>query len=454
MRAADIMKRCAVIVNEHFRTATRPARVIAGLVMAMTWCGAAWAQSLPAPDGRFAVGVRFTEFSAGERQLPAMIWYPARASRSAARPYLASDDAQLQIEALARNMDYDLESLSALTTARAHSSIGARPVGRRGQFPILVYSHGLTLWPAQNTALLERLAAHGYIVISIAHPGDSVDIRLKNGTIVTTSRAADPDTGFLALFKTFIMGRDHAARTSILPKYAAAFAPTRLGRSMATWQEDTLAVSRAVADGNVPERDVLARGDPQRLGLIGMSYGGMTAASTCRLIAACRAAVNLDGQNFDPAMFNRHAERPLLLMLSDWTLYPLFDGQPVDAGSSPNDYAYEPWATSGLDHEIIRVRVRGIKHIGFTDLAALMTGKNRDARVGTISGSEAFGAIGDTVLAFLNVHLANGADTAVDRAIAKHPVLRRHDPAGLRNWAANSDDAPVAAGPHGSVSLR
>ena len=420
--------------QDLFALVKRVLKIVA-LGVAATFSGAAAAQSLPRPDGPYAVGVRAIEFHVEQRRLPAIAWYPAHASRDATRPYLARKDAQLQGAALARNMRYDPASIAALTTAHAHSTIDARPLRRRRGFPILIYSHGFTLWPAQNTALLERLASQGYIVVSIAHPGDSIDIRLKDGTVVPTFLGADPDTGFPALFKAFITGQDHAIRTSTLPGYAAAFAKTRLGRSMVAWQDDTLAIHRAIAGGTAPAQEIWTRGDPGRIGLIGMSFGGLTAASTCRLIPTCRAAVNLDGQNFDPAMFDRPVERPLLLMLSDWTSYPVFEGQSADPAFSPNDYAYEPWKTSGLDPDVVRVRVGGITHMGFTDLVGLMTGPNRNERVGAIAGPRAFAAIGDTVLAFLDTHLAGGDRAAVDRAIAAHPELHRHNPGQLRLWA-------------------
>lgn len=398
--------------------------------------------TLPAPDGRYSVGIRQIEFTTPTgRVLPAVVWYPARSKSGATRPYLTAVEARVQIPALSRNLSYEPSSIAAMATALAHSTIDAPPLRVRGtKFPIVIFSHGLFCYPKQNTALLERLASHGYIVVTVAHPGDAVDIQLADGAIVPTSNETDPDQRLLAAFYAVTAAKTFEDRTAGFKGYAELLAARRLGRSVVTWRDDTLAVSKAIETGAPPlaARDVFAQADKTRLALVGMSFGGATSAATCRLILACRAAVNMDGQNFDPALFDRPAERPVLLLLSDWTRFPLSPGQSPDPGFSPNDFAYEPWAKAGLDKSIVRIRVEGIRHMGFTDLVSLMSGPKRDDQVGTISAERALAATNDTILAFLDQHLADGDKTAVDRTIAANPELHRHDPKQLRDWAATS----------------
>lgn len=181
-------------------------------------------------------------------------------------------------------------------------------------------------------------------------------------------------------------------------------------------------------------RDVLVAADRGRLAFAGMSFGGATSATSCKLVDACRAAVNLDGQNFDPDLFDRPVGRPLLLMLSDWTRYSLFEGQPRDADFSPNDLAYESWREAGEGGDVMRIRLEGIRHMGFTDLVALLNGPKRQERVGEIGGDEALSATSDLVLAFLNAHVRDDDAGSIDRVIARHPTLRRHVPARLKEW--------------------
>src|SRR5262249_24124481 len=155
-------------------------------------------------------------------------------------------------------------------------------------------------------ALLERLASHGYIVMSIAHPHDAADLRLANGTLLATSHPAGEDPGFAALRKQLMSGPSHDVRTGALNGYAQALARVKLGTSLAAWRDDTVFVAHAIQQRTVPQdlMPVMAAGDASRLGFIGMSFGGAAAASSCRLVERCRVVINLDGGNYDPALFN------------------------------------------------------------------------------------------------------------------------------------------------------
>jgi len=422
-----------------------------------TLAGMADASTLPAPDGEYAVGVLRTEFvdpartldateaASGPRRLPAVVWYPADAGSGARdSAYLAPDIAATTLPAIARNFRYADGELQAVADARIAVRPDARPAKASRRFPIVVYSHGLFLYPEQNSALAARLASHGYIVISIAHPGDATDVRLQDGTLVATKFGGPPDDPrFADAWKVIAGGTGLAVRRGALATYADAFPATRIGRSFAQWRDDTLAVADAVAGRREPEalRTVLATADRSRLAFAGMSFGGATSATTCYRVAACRAAINLDGQNFDPALFNGAVGRPLLLMLSDWPRYGLLEGQPREADFSPNDLAYEPWREAGRDDDVVRVRLEGIRHLGFTDLVALLDGPKRNERAGDIDGGEALSATSDVVLAFLDVHLRDGDAADLERTIERHPALKRHVPTRMQRWATAKDQA-------------
>jgi predicted dienelactone hydrolase len=405
--------------------------------------------AMPMPDGKHDVGVVRAEFldqarrldaadpASGPRRLPAIVWYPAKGRAVGGATYIEADEAAVRVPAIARNFRYPVEDLHALTTERMNVRLGVAPARDRRGFPVVVFSHGFFLYPEQNSALASRLASHGYIVVSIAHPGDAADVRLEDGHIAATQLASlNDDPRFATSLKALTGGTDLATAREALPIYAEAFSATRLGRAFLEWRDDTLAVAKAIVDKSEPRalRDVLNSADRSRLAFAGMSFGGATSATTCKLFDACRAAVNLDGQNFDPELFDRPVGRPYLLLLSDWTRYSLFDGQPKDADFSPNDLAYESWSEAGKSDDVVRVRLEGIRHLGFTDLVALLDGPKRVERVGEIDGDEALSAIGDVVLAFLDARVRDGDVVSLDRAIERHPALKRHAPTRLKQW--------------------
>lgn len=404
---------------------------------------------MPTPDGEHGVGVVRAEFvdasrplaaddpDSGSRRLPAIVWYPAKQRVAGNSLYMEAHVAAIRVPAIARNFRYTEEELHALNDLRMDVQAGAVPARHPRGFPVVVFSHGFFLYPEQNSALAARLASHGYIVISIAHPGDVADVRLEDGRVVATRLSSSgDDPRFATAFKALTAGPDLAARREALSIYGEALAATRWGRSFIEWREDTLAVARAIVEREEPSslRDVLSSADRSRLAFAGMSFGGATSATTCKLVAACRAAVNLDGQNFDPALFDRPVERPLLLLMSDWARYRVLDGQPRAADFSPNDLAYERWREVGENSDVLRVRLAGIRHMGFTDLVSLLDGPKRAERVGDIDGEEALSAIGDLVLAFLEVYVRDADPASIARTIDRHPALVRHAPVRLKQW--------------------
>lgn len=241
---------------------------------------------------------------------------------------------------------------------------------------------------------------------------------------------------YATIRRTLASGPDHDTRTAVIAGYAEAFSKDSLGSSLAAWSDDTVFIARAIVERDVPVNlmSIIKRGDERRLGFIGMSFGGATSAATCRLVPQCRVVINLDGGNYDPALFNASVDRPMLLMMSDWVNLPL-PGRPNDPSFHLNDYAYEPWLRAGLDPDVVRVRLEGIRHMGYTDLILVMRGANHEAQFGTISPDVAVETIGAASLAFLNRYLKGGDRGRLEAILKSSSVLRLHSPASVREWA-------------------
>ncbi|MEN5059864.1 hypothetical protein [Luteimonas sp. TWI1416] len=421
-----------------------PSRLVCLIVAALP--ALVWACALPAPDGPLPVGQQRFELAdttrrgvAGEapdavRTLPVVAWYPA-AQAAPLRPYLPQDEAVRLLPALARNLGYavdDTHAIAVCTAAGAGTGVAPRP---DGGFPLVVLSHGFFLYPAQNTALAQSLASHGYVVVALGHPGDAVDLALADGRVVPTDMTAEAPA-LLEWRRRFHAADDHATRTTLIGGYAQALAGSRLGASQATWREDVLFAVRALQAGHVPPAfaPVLAATDPQRLAITGMSFGGSTAATACQRLPSCRAAVSLDGLNFDPGLYDADLGRPLLALASDWVRFPLYDGTPADAAFHHNDYAYERWTQVGLTPDVIRLRVPGTRHMAFSDLPLLMTEPVHEAHFGDADAAATARGVAAVTRAFLARHLEAAPAADLDAAI-EAAGFARHDPAQTRDWA-------------------
>lgn len=403
--------------------------------------------ALPAPDGPYHVGIAHFELTdphrkgvlSGEpdepRSIPVVAWYPAAATRTTGRPYFDPQEAIDEGRSFERIMEYRPGELAGLARLWAASTPGAAALP--GHFPVVIFSHGFFLYPKQNTVLAERLASHGYVVLSIGHIHDAVDLRLANGWLEPSYLPPGDGPVLTKILATIAGDGSYNARVAALPDYPKALMADRLGVSLAAWIEDTRFVAGAVGHGPLPAgaARILTGADSSKLILMGMSFGGTTSAATCRLLAACVAAVNLDGENFDPALFDHPVGRPLLMIHSDWTRYDLWPEQSRDPAFNPNDLAYEKWADAGTAPDIIRLRLIGSRHMGFTDLPLALPGPQKDERFGVIDPRKASDAIGSAVLAFLDVYAKGAPSERITQALATHPELERHDASPVATWA-------------------
>lgn len=376
--------------------------------------------ALPDPGGR-PIGTTTFDAGAAERPLYVTAWYPARSTAGTPAPYLSPDEQRVQAAALDRNFLWPSSMLDAVVKLPTHA-LRDVPIAR-GRFPVVIYSHGFFLYPRQNTALMEALAARGYLVFSLAHPGDAADLPGPRGPIRTAPVVATkPDE---APLKAFWAARDHAARAAAFPRFWQAFATQRMRDSLVRWRTDIIALADHVTSRSGPPAlaALLRSADPRRLAFAGMSFGGSTSASACQVDRRCRAAVDLDGLEFDRTLYDARFRTPLLLIQSDWRRYPNLG--PADPDFTFYDYAYERWSDAGSTPDIYRFRIAGIRHIGFTDLALAPRDAVRDGIFGVGEGAAVVDATDDLVIAFLDRYVA-GRRGDVDATAARHPGVERH----------------------------
>lgn len=287
---------------------------------------------LPAPTGPHAVGRTtfhltdaareepFTPAGSDRRELMVQVWYPAEPVPGAAPArYIAGGLRALR--ALARSLDLPPFLFDHLARIRAHA-VAEAPVAEdaRGDFPVLVYSHGYGAgFASQNTVLMEELASRGYAVFSIAHPYEAAAVAYPDGRVVppeprqyaTWMAEAEPlFSGWMASRGT-LEERDRWQRVMAWPL---------ANRSLRLWTDDTRFVLDEIerlqtGTGPYEAHPLAGRLDLGRLGALGMSFGGSTAGQIILEDPRVKAGVNLDGAMFGEAS-QRSLGRPFLIMSS------------------------------------------------------------------------------------------------------------------------------------------
>ncbi|WP_157221001.1 alpha/beta hydrolase [Flavisphingomonas formosensis] len=405
------------------------------------------AADLPAPEGPYAVGFRHFELVADHRHgvgadradaarvLPAYLWYPARRTAGERAAFIPGDDASIQAASIVRIFRYQPSEVALLLQGKGSAIKDALP--RTGRYPLVIFNHGLLSLPTQNSTLAEELASNGYIVLSIAHPGDAVDLRLDDGRTITANFDFSGDRPLKPSSEAMTTSPDLDVATKAVDEFRENVAHTRLDERLETWRDDILFAIDAIAHGRTPAsvRHILARADTANLALTGMSTGGMIAVAVCERLPSCTAAVNIDGQNFAPELFDTQVRRPLLLLQSDWTRYALFGTKTFDESFSPNDLSYQRWQEAGLSRDVVRIRIEGTRHMGLTDLPLLITGPDAAARFGDADPVQVSHAISRLTRAFLDVHLKRRSPDLMDNIAGRIAGAQLHDPAQIRSWA-------------------
>lgn len=281
----------------------------------------------------------------------------------------------------------------------------------RGRWPVVLFSHGFGSSRELNTVLTDDLASHGYVVVSISHPGDAMAVTFPDGRLIVNNI----DQSDQAAMKTALDARVADARF-VLDEV------TRLNRG-------------ANPDA---ERDPLPRGivgtlDLSAVGMFGHSYGGFAAAETMYHDRRFDAGINLDGGlavggDGEPGESTKHGVgRPFLLVGADHVNPET--GQKSSQTHRPADSASWSrfWANQrGWKRDL---HFDQAAHSSFTDFqlpgfVALLPEPLRSTVVGTIDPLRSLTAQRDYFAAFFDLHLKHRDRHLFDRDNPKHPNTR------------------------------
>ena len=267
--------------------------------------------SLPPPSGNFSVGntsLTLKDFNRAEshtnnpadfRELFVEIWYPAE---------LAVDDLPVAMT-LWRELylgDSDVVSFFTgyLSGIETHSYLNLPPPKSKGHFPLILFNHGLQMFTSQNTLLMEELASNGYVVASIGHPYESIRVNLAEQTVLpkfvhSWENFKQALTWMENSSAPILAARDSIGQTTLVSKRIQiarnAVADSEMNLTVSEWVMDTKYVLDELLDGTHGPLPFITLIDTSRIGVMGMSIGGATAAELCKVDHRIKAGINIDG---------------------------------------------------------------------------------------------------------------------------------------------------------------
>jgi pimeloyl-ACP methyl ester carboxylesterase len=241
-----------------------------------------------------------------------------------------------------------------------------------GSHPTVIFNHGYGSFSKQNASNFQELASHGFFVISIAHPGDSLMARDGQNNLLEFDATdsvyqklsvAQKETGYAqALAKKLEAQRyaktslEHATASHEL---AQTLPYSELQPVKQRWLEDTQFVIRTLSQVGKPK--ILEATNANEITVMGHSFGGIVALEVAKNPpAGVQRVIDLDGSWLEyNSGENAQIRVPMLAMLSTKNVI-----QNQDLGLHGS---FDPLLkrTSRGTHVI---EIAGTAHFNFTDL--------------------------------------------------------------------------------------
>ncbi len=348
---------------------------------------------VPPPSGVHAIGTLRFDVRGARRRVPVQAWYPAQPGGGPKEPYL--DD-----ELRAALSEWTRVPKFLLPRNPSYSEVNAPAVA--GRWPVLIFNHGFASFQKQSTSLMEELASHGYVVLSVGHPSESLVVQFADGT-VERHRADHPawletSAGLKDLEKNVTEvapliarargAREPAALREAMRAVAAHHSYAVLLPVLEAWRADTLAVLDHLGSLPTPLNDIT---DGSQLGLFGHSLGGILSGQVAMIDARVGAGMNYDGAQLPlPGDAPYALAGPFCFLYADTSKV----GKTSVSTGGMNDALLSPKGCGAV--------LRGASHLNFTDMNNLSMAARA---LGSIDRTEMARVLRATTVGFFDHHL-------------------------------------------------
>ena len=288
----------------------RPHRAAAATAIALGAFGLAIAAALPVmvpvfrfahPSGPFAIGTlthhwvdaaRAEAFGAdpGERrELMVQVWYPARADPSSRRAaYLANADTVTA--AFARVQDQPAFLFGHIKYVTTHALASVAAAAGQARYPVLLFLEGASGFRQMNTFQVEHLVSHGYIVVAIDQPGAAAAVVFPDGRQAVSLTVPQ----FLSMVgPSYLPVGTSSTRTGVLLPNGSTLPDNSIIPYLA--QDVSFTLERLAALNLADPNGILTgKLDLQRVGVFGISLGGIVVGEACRRDSRLKACLVMD----------------------------------------------------------------------------------------------------------------------------------------------------------------
>ena len=186
---------------------------------------------------------------------------------------------------------------------KTYSKNNLKIVGTSEKFPVLIYNHGWGEHFLQNTLLMEELASNGYIIFSLAHHNECKFSIYPNGKLIILDIEVESDrfqkifseqtnSEAMNVFEKMFTAKNYDEQDLIFQR-ANELLPSFFIESPRLWSEDISFLLDKLIDLNKNKFNGLL--DLNRIGVLGMSMGGIAAQQICIDDDRVKAGLSMDG---------------------------------------------------------------------------------------------------------------------------------------------------------------
>jgi len=381
---------------------------------------------LPKPSGPYAVGTTnlhffdknrpetFTRDTRDCREIFARVWYPAEIP-TGKTPVSYCENAHEISRALTGPTRLPSFLFDHLALTKTCSYRDAKIAEGTERFPVVIFSHAYWGSVSQCTALMQELASHGYVAVSVGHSYETPYLIQADGQV----RAFDPRNEEFRLRgaerRTALATEQQITQTrdrdelEVLIREISRLRPKSI-ESVHLWSKDISSTIDELERINLGNGTFTGRLDVERVAVLGHSFGGVAAGQACLDDERCRAGVNMDGLQLGE-MLDRDLSRPFLFMHHD---------NVGVSNKTPNLVFFEK-----AKAPVYLVTIEGTGHLSFSDVAFYGTASFFQLMlpVGEIDGERCHRIVCDYVLAFLDRHLRGRDSGLLDGTRSRHPEV-------------------------------
>ena len=370
--------------------------------------------TLPIPTGKYFIGVTYLNFiddnrkelfdnnQESNREITVKVWYPSD-NESNPEPYFLDAESEFAIKYL--------QFPEIFKNLRTNSSRDVPMSSKENKYPILIFSHGFGEHYSQNTILMEELASHGYILFSISHHYECKFSSFPDGRLIYLDMNSQrfqkimqeqQNPKAMELLQKMYNASNDEERMQVLVETSNAL-PTILTESPKYWAEDISFFMDQLESMNNENKILKDKLNLGRIGVFGMSLGGMATSEICLTDKRIKAGINIDGGLFGTLVNVKHQTPFMFLNSKRFLGYgKLFIGE-----STVDCYS---------------LSVKDSDHYNFSDYSVYPV-PSVSFLLGTIDGEKTIEIMNVIVLAFFDKYLKENNDINLTEQAKIYPEI-------------------------------